>query len=240
MDLVYPSPLWTIESLSAAAARALLAAALAHKRSGAATLPLRGRHVALMCAAPDSAPALLFGESAAALGASLSVIQPQAARVDDPWQGGAAARMLGRLYDAICCDAGNAGALARLARESAVPVLTLPAGARHPTTLLADLMTMQEAAPLPLESLRLCLVDDESSPIAAAWRHLSRVTGLQVCVCATRRARAEVDFVCDAAGPRCPDGRLALLTTRREVWLAEAQMANHPYTMRALLAGTLH
>lgn len=240
MDLSYQPNLWTVESLSAAAVSELLVAALTHKRAAAPSLALRGRHVALLCSAPDSAPAQLFCDAAAALGAKLSIVRPHAAQLADPQRGDAAARMLGRLYDAIGCDGGDAAMLATLVRESEAPVLTLPSGVQHPTPLLADLMAMQEAAPRPFAQLRMGLVGDEFSPVVAAWRHVARATGLQLCVCASPAVVGEVDFVCEAAGRRCADGRPALLATRRGHWLAEEQVANHRFTMRALLSRALH
>jgi ornithine carbamoyltransferase len=239
MDIALQHPMWTVDALSSFDVGRLLAAAQTFKRAHGSAFPLRGKHVALLSDNPRSATALAFADAVTALGASLSVIPSQGARIEDPLQGTAAARMLGRLYDAIGCDASDPAVLAKLARESGVPVLNLPDSALHPMRLLADLLTIQESGADTLVHLSLCVVGDEVSPAAVLWRHLSQATGLQVHTClasARPREMADADFVFDPEGERCSDGHPALWSTRRRAWLGDEQVANQRFTMQALLA----
>jgi ornithine carbamoyltransferase len=239
MDIALQHPMWTVDALSSFDVGRLLAAAQIFKRAGGSVSPLRGKHVALLSDTPHSANALVFADAVTALGASLSMVPSQGARLEDPLQGAAAARMLGRLYDAVGCDAADPALLTRLARESGVPVLNLPDSPLHPMRLLADLLTMQEAGANTLAHLSLCVVGDADSAPAARWHHLSRATGLQVHTClpvVRPREMTDADFVWDPEGEPCSDGHPALWSSARHSWLGEEQVANQRFTMQALLA----
>ena len=100
---------------------------------------LRGKNLGLVCDSESGFDAILFRDAAAALGATVSYLRPQLA----PPSGTAgsaplrAARLLGRLYDAIECQGLAPGLVRQLAHEAGVPVFDGLATAAHPSARLA-------------------------------------------------------------------------------------------------------
>ena len=214
MKLELHPPSWSAAALTRPDVRTLLDTAEALRRAGTGHPPLHGKHLALVCQSPPPQLATLLHAAAAALGASLSDVEPGVLRLDDPQQGPPAARMLGRLYDAIVLDSEDAASLHRLALQAARPVLGLSQRPTSPLHLLAELLAMQQAAGRPARPLRLCVADDAASPWALAWAQLATLTALEVCCQrpAGRQARfgadiQMVDFIIEPASPPAADGR---------------------------------
>ena len=118
-----------------ASARALQRAA----RAGTTQRLLRGKNYGLLCETDDG-EADLFRRAASELGAHVSRIRPSLSELSTPGEVQHAARLLGRLYDAVEC-LGMAPALVRQVGDGAgVPVYDGLASARHPTARLAVLL----------------------------------------------------------------------------------------------------
>jgi ornithine carbamoyltransferase len=132
-------------------AQALLEAARGLRRAaldGLVHLPLKGRNLGLLTAADGSPEASLFTAAASALGARVVRLPPQPWGGADPAPGRDAARLLGRLYDAIECQGLPAEQVAWLGRHSGVPVFDTLAGETHPTASLAQMLDGGSADPL--------------------------------------------------------------------------------------------
>jgi len=99
---------------------------------------LRGKNLALMCEASESADATRFSEAALRLGAHVAYLRTGFAdlRIDDVRRH--TARMLGRLYQGIECQGLPADLVAELAREAGIPVYDGVATATHPFARLAQ------------------------------------------------------------------------------------------------------
>jgi ornithine carbamoyltransferase len=250
------SPLWSLDVLTPADAHALLSVARALKQAPGGAAPLKGKHLALLCERPLRPATDVFSTAARGLGAQVTRIGPHSARLaetgdlDEIGEVRGMARILGRLYDAIECDGMGEALMRELLRAAAVPVFNVLRRERHPTRLLADVMTMLEISPGPSSQISVCVVGDERAPWSVAWRQIAAVTGIAVRA-GTRplpqglelAAAADVAFVCDPQWPRCADGQPALLALRRSdaraVSLAARQVANHCYVVQALLAQTI-
>src|SRR3990167_9446367 len=105
---IHHRSLWAVESLSSTellvvldAARRLTAAA----PDGRVGVSLRGRNLALLDDLPPSEAVGSLRSAAIGLGAQVSHLRPRAARISAQAIDTATARMLGRLYDAIDCEA---------------------------------------------------------------------------------------------------------------------------------------
>jgi ornithine carbamoyltransferase len=100
---------------------------------------LRGRNVGLLCGGEPGEAAALFTRAATALGARVSRLSGDLAA-----PGGrderAIARVLGRLYDAIECQAVPTETIARLRGAAGVPVYDGLATASHPTAALVPML----------------------------------------------------------------------------------------------------
>lgn len=134
--------LWSVESLSPADIRDVLDTARRLRlaaREGQAGAPLRGRNIALLNdAAPDDGADGLRS-AALGLGAQVSHLRPSDSRLLTDNPDPATVRLLGRLYDAIDCEAMPPALVADVAREAGVPVFNGLGGSCHPTRVLAEL-----------------------------------------------------------------------------------------------------
>lgn len=204
------------QQLTAGEVGALLAGALAFKQAAQHRphwQPLRGRHLALMGAdADDDAEA--FAAAVAPLGASVALLHTGAWLSSAGDQVPEAARMLGRLYDAVdCCDL-PAALLAPIQRHAGVPVFDGLARPSHPRRLLAELLTLGEAAERPLASLRL-RIDGGDAQTWPAAAQLARAAGIDVFPGVTTPADSTdaeahdgCDYVLDLSAPPAAGGRL--------------------------------
>ena len=120
--------------------RALVATARALKRAargGHPSTALRGKNIALLCAEPDCACAQEFLEAASALGARVARIAPEAAWLTDTADTtNETSRMLGRLYDAIDCEATPSSFAQRLHQQVGVPIYQGLGRCDHPVAQL--------------------------------------------------------------------------------------------------------
>ena len=136
-----PSPHTLIDTanLSESDAAAVLARARAFQVAGlSGPLPplLRGKHLAVLCDAPDDADAAAFEQAALALGAQVSRVHPDFSPISGAAVVQQTARLLGRLYDAVDC-VGMTPAQVRWIRATAgIPVFDGLAAPGHPTAAL--------------------------------------------------------------------------------------------------------
>lgn len=179
--------LWSVDVLSRADVLDVLETARRLKQArqgGQALTPLRGRNLALL---NDAAPAEGTGSlrhAAVDLGAQVSHLRPSDARIEPD---DATARLLGRLYDAIDCEAMAPELVARVARDAGVPVFNGLGGDSHPTRVLAELLTLQQrCGGKALDSLSVCFVGDPRTPCGDALLHAAAVTGIELRIAAPR------------------------------------------------------
>ncbi|KAL0277582.1 UNVERIFIED_CONTAM: hypothetical protein PYX00_004819 [Menopon gallinae] len=81
------------------------------------------------------------------------------------------ARIFGSYYDAIEYRGFDQSVLEKLALYSGVPVYNGLTDVDHPTQILADLMTIQEHVPKPLEKVKVVFVGDVRNNMAIAWMY---------------------------------------------------------------------
>ena len=233
--------LWTLDDLSAADARTLLTTARALKQAQGRGLPLKGKHVAVLGDSRPGGETDVFTAAALGLGAQVTRILPNTLRLAAKGDRRDTARVLGRLYDAIECDGMGQAFMLELKGAAAIPVSNVLMPDRHPTRMLADLMTLQEIGACPIEALTLCVAGEEGTPWSVAWRRIAALTGIVVVPETLRNAAAQpIGFLCDPLGALCADGQPAFLVMDRAgrpgVSLACQQVINHRYVVQALLA----
>lgn len=124
-------------------AHALLASAARLRRmacQGSGLRLLHGRNLALLCAAPEGEAQELFRRAATELGAQVAGIAfplPDRSCASELQH---AARLLGRLYDAVECQGLPVRLVRRLAREAGIPFFEGLACPAHPTAALCALL----------------------------------------------------------------------------------------------------
>ena len=117
-------------------ARALQQAALA----GHAQRPLLGKNIAVLCERMDDPDARQFRDAAAELGAQVSHIRLGLAELRTPKELSHAARVLGRLYDALACEGISSELVRQVGDAAGVPVFDGILDAGHTTDQLGSLL----------------------------------------------------------------------------------------------------
>lgn len=184
-----PRKLWSVESLSHAELLDVLDTARRLKTAGPegrAGVPLRGRNLALLDDLPPSDDAGSLRSAARGLGAQVSHLRPSDARISAQAIDTATVRMLGRLYDAIDCEAMPPALVADVAREAGVPVFNGLGGRQHPTRVLAELLAMQDHCGKALDRLSVRFVGDPRSPCGDALLRIAAATGFELRVASPR------------------------------------------------------
>ena len=133
---------------------------VARRGEGGSSAPLRGRNVGLLCGGEPGEAAALFTRAATALGARVAWLSADLATPgarDEP----AVARVLGRLYDAIACQAVPSETVACLRRASGVPVYDGLACAAEPGAALAPMLGLpsDEVRELVVQAALLAALD---------------------------------------------------------------------------------
>ena len=121
---------------------AILAAAIGlevRSAEDAASLPLRGKKIGLLCET-GSANALLVRDAAEALGAYVAAIGPMWRTVAPGDALRRTAEAIGRLYDAVECDGMPSALLEPFTSHCGVPVFEGLGSALHATAPLAELL----------------------------------------------------------------------------------------------------
>jgi ornithine carbamoyltransferase len=172
--------LWSLDGLSHTDVMALLDTAHALKRAsaaGSAQRPLRGKNLALLSDKPAAGKPSDFQRAATELGAKVAQV-----RAEESGSAGMshAARLLGRLYDAIDCEGLDAATLQQIDREAGVPVFNGLADDDHPTRVLATLLDLQDRSDLPLARMRVAFLGDPRTPRGDAILQAAALTGMEL------------------------------------------------------------
>jgi ornithine carbamoyltransferase len=206
----------------------------AQARAGTAGQPLRGKNLALLLGPPPSGNITtlrLAGQDLGARVAEVTFSEPAraAGERDDVL---ALARMLGRIYDAVACEALAPATARRIEQEAGVPVYHGLCLEEHPARVLADLMTLRELRP-PLGAPILFL-GDPKAPRGSQFVSAARAAGFDVLVGESQQASNEATFLVDAR--HSADWKL--MAYARPV--DEARRAeNHRCVMQAVLLDTI-
>jgi ornithine carbamoyltransferase len=234
--------LWSPDLLSREDLVTLLdnAAALrlkAHRLNG--WQPLRGRRFALLCSAPGPA-ADAFSRALGQVGGSVALLGAKAWAEQRDLPG--AARLLGRLYDAIDGGDTSPALVEHIDRYAGVPVFNGIAQPDHPLRLLAELATMREATGRPLAQLRLHVGGDPAAPRQHAAATLARLAGmaLQTALVPGDAEDEAVDFVLDPAAPLAA-GRLRVpgAPLVEQARIATMLTEHQPWVLQSLVVSTL-
>jgi ornithine carbamoyltransferase len=242
--------LWSPERLSAAELHALLDSAAEVKRAKQRDpdwAPLRGRHIAVLAQHNDDATAG-FERAVRELGGKATRLDGRAwqssaaARVSD------AARMLGRLYEAIDCSDLPVPLLEQIDAHCGVPVFNGLARPDHPLSAVGALLTMREASGKPLERLHVQLGGDANSPRQRGAAALARLVGIDArprmsvaIIGAAEAAGDEPDFTFDPlAAPGATERLIVPDATRDEQARITALLAhNTRCALQAMLVCSL-
>ncbi len=160
----------------------------AAKYAGTEVQHLKGKQIALIFEKDSTRTRSGFEVAAFDQGAHVTYIGPSGSHIGYKETMKDTARVLGRMYDGIEYRGFTQAEVEELARYAGVPVWNGLTNEAHPTQVLADLLTMQEHAHKPLETVSFCFLGDtgynmaDSLMIGAAKKGMDiRLAGPKQC-----------------------------------------------------------
>lgn len=226
------------EPLAARNVLATLAAAerlRTHARAGTSGQPLRGKNLALLLGPSPCGDISTLRHAAQDLGARVAELrftepaEPAPGRDDVV----ALARILGRMYDAVDCEALAPATARRIEQDAGVPVYQGLCLDEHPARILADLMTLREYRSPPGASI--LFLGDSRTPRGSQFVSAARAAGFDVLVGGSGPLQSnDATFLVDARH----SAHWSLLASARP--LDEARRTeNHRCVMQAVLLDSI-
>jgi len=121
---------------------------------------LVGKNIALIFEKASTRTRCAFEVAAFDQGAQVTYLGPSGSQMGDKETMKDTARVLGRMYDGIEYRGYGQSIVEELAQYAGVPVWNGLTNEFHPTQLLADMMTMMEHSPKPLEQISYAYFGD--------------------------------------------------------------------------------
>jgi ornithine carbamoyltransferase len=179
----HPGSLLRITDLDAAGFLRLLDAAVLlklQKSAGAEVPSLRGRDIALVFEKSSTRTRCAFEVAAHDQGASVTYLGPEGSHIGREESIRDTARVLGRMFDGIEFRGFAQETVEELADHAGVPVWNGLTDQWHPTQALADVMTMREFHPGPVQDIRFCFVGDVHNNVARSLLVTGALLGMDV------------------------------------------------------------
>lgn len=144
-----------------------LSASLKHKREqGLEEHHLRGKVIALIFEKDSTRTRCAFELGALHQGGHTTYLGPSGTHIGSKETIADTARVLGGMFDAILYRGSAQANVETLAKYSGVPVYNGLTDEFHPTQILADLLTMRECCPKPLNEQSLVYLGDGANNMA--------------------------------------------------------------------------
>lgn len=198
------------------------AALKAAKNSGSERPALTGRNIALVFEKASTRTRCAFEVAAHDQGAHVTYLGPEGSHIGREESTKDTARVLGRMFDGIEFRGFDQDAVEQLADYAGVPVWNGLTDAWHPTQMLADVLTMTEHYPGPLEQIVLCFLGDGRSNVARSLLITGALLGLDVRIAAPTDLRPPDDVVAMAQDLASASGARLLVTQDTALAVADA------------------
>ena len=130
------------------------------KQEGSEQMNLKGKNIALIFEKSSTRTRCAFEVAAYDQGAHVTYLGPSGSQIGQKESMKDTARVLGRMYDGIQYRGFGQDRVEELAAYAGVPVWNGLTDEFHPTQVLADLLTMQEHCPKPLNEITFCYLGD--------------------------------------------------------------------------------
>lgn len=132
----------------------------AAKRAGTEQQRLKGKSIALVFEKTSTRTRSAFEVAAYDQGAHTTFFEPATSQFGHKESVKDSARVLGQIYDAIEYRGFKQSTVEELAKYAGVPVFNGLTDEWHPTQMLCDLLTMQEASGKPLSQIKFAYLGD--------------------------------------------------------------------------------
>jgi ornithine carbamoyltransferase len=154
------------------------------KRAGREQRRLAGRNIALIFQKNSTRTRAAFEVAAYDQGAHVTFLGPDGTHIGREESIADTARVLGRLYDGIEFRGYAQASVDEFARHAAVPVWNGLTDEWHPTQMLADVLTMTDHQPGPIEDLSCCFLGDGRGNIARSLLVTGALLGMDIRIAA--------------------------------------------------------
>ena len=142
------------------------------------------REIALIFEKTSTRTRAAFEVAAFDQGAHVTYLDPSGSQMGHKESVADTARVLGRMFDAIEFRGAEHEAVEELARHAGVPVYNGLTDEWHPTQMLADFLTMQEASGKRSERISYCYMGDGRSNMGRSLLVMGAIMGSDVRICA--------------------------------------------------------
>ena len=173
---------------------------------------LHGKEIALIFEKTSTRTRAAFEVATFDQGGHVTYLDPSGSQMGHKESVADTARVLGRMFDAIEFRGAEHEAVEELSRFAGVPVYNGLTDEWHPTQMLADFLTMQEASGKRPRDISYCYMGDARSNMGRSLLVMGAIMGSDVRICAPRELQppAEVERI---ARERAAESGATLLIT---------------------------
>lgn len=193
----------------------LSAALKAAKYAGTEVPHLQGKEIALIFEKTSTRTRAAFEVAAYDQGAHVTYLDPSGSQMGHKESIADTARVLGRLYDAIEFRGAAHSEVEELAANAGVPVYNGLTDDWHPTQMLADFLTMYEAARKPYDAISYCYMGDARNNTGRSLLITGAIMGSDVRICGPKE-------------PWPPDDVIQIASQRAEASGARITLTDSP------------
>ena len=141
------------------------------KRAGTSGDSLRGKHIVLLFEKTSTRTRCAFEVAVTDEGGHVTYLDSGSSQMGKKESLEDTAKVLGRYYDGIEYRGYEQKVVEELARHAGVPVWNGLTDIDHPTQILADLLTIEEHSPKPLNHTKVVFVGDIRNNMSYAWMY---------------------------------------------------------------------
>ncbi|MEY9857775.1 ornithine carbamoyltransferase [Catenulispora sp. GAS73] len=215
MTTRHPGSLLKELDLSKARFLALIAHAAQLKQARAAGTEhprLTGRTIALVFEKSSTRTRCAFEVAAHEQGAHVTYLDPTGSHIGRDESIPDTARVLGRMFDGIEFRGYAQDTAEQLADHAGVPVWNGLTDSWHPTQMLADILTMTEHHPGPIEEIAFCFLGDGHNNVARSLLITGALLGMDVRIAAPRSLWPPGEVIATAQRLAADSGARVLVT----------------------------
>ncbi|CAL9504607.1 Ornithine carbamoyltransferase, catabolic [Actinosynnema sp. ALI-1.44] len=182
------------------------------KADGVEIPALTGKNIALVFEKSSTRTRCAFEVAAHDQGAHVTYLDPTGSHMGRDESVADTAKVLGRMFDGIEFRGFAQDTVELLADHAGVPVWNGLTDTWHPTQALADVLTMTEHHPGPVEEISFCFVGDGHNNVARSLLVTGALLGMDVRIAAPRELWPPDDVVAAARGLAETSGARVLVT----------------------------
>jgi len=217
----------------------------AEKKAGRSGNRLKGKNIVLLFEKTSTRTRCSFEVACHDEGGHVTYLESSGSQVGKKESIEDSAKVLGRFYDGIEYRGFDQKTVEDLAHYSGIPVWNGLTDSDHPTQILADMLTMEEHIPKPLNETKVVFCGDIRNNMAYAWMYGAAKMGIHFVaygpdelkvdenvLAASRKAAAQTGAVIEVTSdPACLAGADVLYT---DVWASMGEEEQIPNKVKML------